>query len=167
LEIGASDHVDFGTFGDLKWDVEAGTFFGKTASEVQFIERKFFRGSDLFFFSPPLQTMQLLDSTFNTTRPYLQAFAIHHFNGAIMDKIPLINKLKLQLVGGAAALFIEEDNYAHVEFYAGLERVFKIRKQLFKLSTFYVVRANGAASVSLNFKFGIDFFNSFTNSWSY
>lgn len=167
LEIGASDQVSFGTFGDLKWDVEAGTFFGKTADEVQFIERKFFRGSDLFFFSSPLQTMQLLDSTFNTTRPYLQAFAIHHFNGAIMNKIPLINKLKLQLVAGTAALFIEEENYAHVEFYAGLERVFKIRKQLFKLSTFYVVRANGAASVSLNFKFGIDFFNSFTNSWSY
>ncbi len=167
LEIGASDEVNFGTFGNLKWDVEAGTFFGKSASEVQFIERKFFRGSDFFFFSPPLNTMQLLDSTFNTTRPYFQAFAIHHFNGAIMSKIPLISKLKLQLVGGAAALLIEEDNYAHVELYAGLERVFKIKRQLFKLSGFYVVRANGESSVNLNFKFGLDFFNSFTNAWSY
>lgn len=167
LELGASDKVNFGTFGDLKWDVEAGTFFGKSADEVQFIERKFIRGSDLFFFSQPLATMQLLDSTFNTTRPYLQAFAIHHFNGAIMNKIPIINKLKVQLVAGAAALFIQEEDYAHVEFYAGLERVFKIKRQLFKLNAFYVVRANGEPSVSLNFKFGLDFFNSYTNSWSY
>lgn len=167
LEIGASDKVNFGTFGDLKWDVEAGSFFGKSASEVQYIERKFFRGSDLFLFSQPLMTMQLLDSTFNTTQPYLQAFAIHHFNGAIMNKIPVINKLKLQLVAGAAALFIQEDDYAHVELYAGIERIFKIKRQLFKLGTFYVVRSNGEPSVNLNFKFGFDFFNSFTNSWSY
>ena len=45
--------------------------------------------------------------------------------------------------------------------------MFKIRKQLFKLSVFYVVRENNAPSVQLNFKVGIDFFNSFTNSWSY
>ena len=134
---------------------------------MQYIERKFIRGSDLFFFSQPLMTMQLLDSTFNTTRPYLQAFAIHHFNGAIMNKIPLINKLKLQLVAGTAALFIEQEDYAHIEFYVGLERIFKIKAQLFKMSAFYVVRSNGEPSVNLNFKFGFDFFNSFTNSWSY
>jgi hypothetical protein len=167
LEIGASDQISFGTFGKMKWDVEAGTFFGKTSDEVQFIERRFFRGSDLFFFSDPLNTLQLLDSTFNTTQPYLQAFVIHHFKGAIMDKIPLVNKLKLELVAGAGALWIQSANYAHIEFYAGLERVFKIRKQLFKMGVFYVVRENNAASVNLNLKFGFDFFNSFTNDWSY
>jgi hypothetical protein len=108
-----------------------------------------------------------LDSTFNTTQPYLQAFVIHHFKGAIMDKIPLVNKLKLELVAGAGALWIQSANYAHIEFYAGLERVFKIRKQLFKMGVFYVVRENNAASVNLNLKFGFDFFNSFTNDWSY
>lgn len=167
LELGASDKVNFGTFGDLKWNAIAGTFFGKTAADVQFIERKFFRGSDLFLFSPPLSTMQLLDSTFNTTQPYLQAFAIHHFNGAILGKIPLINKLKLQLVGGAAALFITEEDYSHIELYAGIERIIKIRRQLFKVGVFYVARSNGAPSANFNFKIGLDFFNSFTNSWSY
>lgn len=167
VEIGLSDKVDFGTFGDLKWDIEAGTFFGKTASEVQFIERRFFRGSDLLIFTNPLNTLQLLDSTFNTTRPYLQFFAIHHFNGAILGKVPLINKTKIQMVAGLGGLFIEEANYRHVEFYAGLERAIKIRKQLFKLSVFYVVRENNATTINLNFKVGLDFFNTFTNSWSY
>lgn len=167
LEIGASDKVSFGTFGEFKWDVEAGTFFGKTADEVQYVERRFFRGSDFFFFSDPLNTMQLLDSTFNTTQPYFQAFAIHHFKGAIMNKIPLINKLKLELVVGLAALLIQSENYAHIEYYAGVERKFKIRSQLFKFGVFYVVRQNNAASINLNLKFGLDFFNSFTNDWSY
>lgn len=167
LEVGVSDEVNLATFGNLKWDVEAGTFFGKSADEVQYIERKFIRGSDLFFFSNPLNTLQLLDSTFNTTKPYLQAYAIHHFNGAIMSKIPLINKLRLQLVGGGGALFIQEANYAHIEFYAGVERIFKIKQQLFKIGTYYVVRENNASSVNFNLKFGLDFFNTYTNSWSY
>ncbi|MGB1102635.1 MAG: DUF5686 family protein [Crocinitomicaceae bacterium] len=167
LEIGISDEVNLATFGNLKWDVEAGTFFGKTADEVQYIERKFIRGSDLFFFSNPLNTTQLLDSTFNTTQPYLQAYAIHHFNGAIMSKIPLINKLKLELVAGGGALLIQEADYAHIEFYAGVERAFKIKRQLFKIGTYYVLRENNATSVNFNLKFGFDFFNTYTNSWSY
>lgn len=167
LEIGASDKITFGTFGDMKWDVEAGTFFGKTADQIQYVERRFFRGSDLFFFSSPLNTMQLLDTTFNTTHPYLQAFVIHHFKGAIMNKIPLINKLRLELVAGGSILLIDSENYQHVEFYAGIERKLKIRSQLFKVGVFYCIRQNNAESVSFNLKIGLDFFNSFTNDWSY
>lgn len=167
LEISASDKITFGTFGDMKWSVEAGTFFGKTADQVQYVERRFFRGADFFFFSNPLSTMQLLNYTFNTTQPYLQAFVIHHFKGAIMNKIPLINKLRLELVAGAAMLLIDSENYEHIEFYAGLERKIKIRSQLFKVGVFYAVRQNNETSVNLQFKIGLDFFNSFTNDWSY
>jgi len=97
IELGASDEITFGTFGKMKWDVEAGTFLGdqNNINNVQYIEQKFFRGSDLFFFSNPLQTMQLLDSTFNTARPYFQGFVIHHFNCVIMNKIPLITRFIL------------------------------------------------------------------------
>ncbi len=169
VEIGASDEVEFGTFGKLKWDVEAGSFIGSenNLNSVQFIEQKFFRGSDLFFFSNPLMTMQLLDSTFNTARPFFQGYAIHHFNGAIMNKIPLINKLKLELVAGGGVLLINDVNYRHIEFYGGIERKFKIRKQLLKLAVFYVLRENSASSVNLNFKIGFDFFNSWTNQWTW
>lgn len=167
LELGASDEVTFGTFGNMKWNVVAGSFLGSNINDIRFIEHKFFRGSDFFFFSNPLKSLQLLDSTLHTARPYLQAFVIHHFNGAITDKIPLINKTKIELVAGGGILLIDEINYRHLEFYAGLERKFKIKKQIFKVSAFYVVRENNAPSVQLNFKFGLDFYNSFTNSWSY
>ncbi|MBI3133171.1 MAG: carboxypeptidase-like regulatory domain-containing protein [Bacteroidetes bacterium] len=167
LELGASDEITFGTFGNMKWNLVAGSFMGSNIDDIRFIEHKFFRGSDLFFFSNPLKSLQLLDSTLHTARPYLQAFVIHHFNGAITDKIPLINKTKIELVAGGGLLLIDDINYRHLEFYAGLERKFKIKKQIFKISAFYVVRENNAPSVQLNFKLGLDFYNSFTNSWSY
>ena len=167
LELGVSDEVTFGTFGNMKWNVVGGSFLGSNIDNIRFIEHKFFRGSDLFFFSNPLRSLQLLDSTLHTARPYFQAFVIHHFNGAITDKIPLINKTKIELVAGGGLLLIDELNYRHLEFYAGLERKIKIKKQVFKLSVFYVIRENNAPSVQLNFKVGLDFYNSFTNSWSY
>ncbi len=167
LELGASDEITFGTFGNMKWNFLAGSFLGSNIADIRFIEHKFFRGSDFFFFSNPLKSLQLLDSTRHTAHPYLQAFVIHHFNGAITDKIPLINKTKIELVAGGGLLMIDDANYSHLEFYMGIERKFKIKKQLFKVSAFYVLRDNGAPSVQLNFKFGLDFYNSFTNSWSY
>jgi hypothetical protein len=167
LELGASDEITFGTFGNMKWNFLAGSFLGSNIADIRFIEHKFFRGSDFFFFSNPLKSLQLLDSTRHTAHPYLQAFVIHHFNGAITDKIPLINKTKIELVAGGGLLMIDDADYSHLEFYMGIERKFKIKKQLFKVSAFYVLRDNGAPSVQLNFKFGLDFYNSFTNSWSY
>lgn len=175
IEIGAYDEVTFATFGKLKWDVEAGSFLGSNVNDVKLVEHKFFRGSDFFFFSNPLNSQQLLDSTLHTPRPYLQIYAVHHFNGAIMSKIPLINKLRLELVVGGSALITEDENitvhgkYRHFELYGGIERKFKIRKQLFKFAVFYVLKDNGVPteSVQLNFKFGIDFFNTWTNSWTW
>ena len=169
IEIGASDEVTFGTFGKMKWNVSTGTFLGdkNNIDNVQFIEQKFFRGSDFFLFSNPLISLQLLDSTFHTARPFLQAYVIHHFNGAILGKVPLINKLKIELVGGGGLLYIKDLNYSHLEFYAGLERKIKIKKQLFKLAVFYAVRENNQSSVNFNFKIGLDFFNSWTNSWTW
>lgn len=170
IEIGASDEVTAGTFGKLKWDVEAGSFLGdqNNLDNVQYIEQKFFRGSDFFFFSNPLMSMQLLDSTFNTARPYIQAYAIHHFNGSLLGKVPLINKLGLELFAGGGYLYIHDVNYRHFEAYVGLERTFKIRKQLFKVAVVYAFRDNSNPNTSLfNFKIGFDFFNSWNNTWSW
>ena len=150
----------------MKW----GTFLGDQSNvdNVQFIEQKFFRGSDFFFFSQPLQSLQLLDSTFNTARPFIQAYVIHHFNGALMSKIPLINKLKLELFGGGGYLYIHELGYSHLEAYVGIERKFKIKKQLFKVAVIYAFRDNNNPNTALfNFKFGMDFFNSWNNQWSW
>lgn len=170
VEVGVSDEVTMGTFGKMKWDVEAGSFLGdqNNLDQVQFIEQKFFRGSDFFFFSNPLSSMQMLDSTFNTARPFVQAYVIHHFNGSLLGKVPLVNKLKLELVAGGGYMYIHDINYRHLEAYVGIERKIKIRKQLFKVAVFYAFRDNSNPNTALfNFKIGLDFFNSWTNSWSW
>ncbi|UKN01743.1 DUF5686 and carboxypeptidase regulatory-like domain-containing protein [Paracrocinitomix mangrovi] len=170
VEIGVSDEVTAGTFGILKWNVEIGSFIGdnNNLDNVPYVEQKFFRGSDFFFFSNPLSSLQMLDSTFNTSRPFLQAYAIHHFNGSLLGKVPLINKLKLEVVAGGGILYIQDYNYKHIEAYVGIERKFKIRKQLFKIGVFYAFRQNSNPNTALfNFKFGLDFFNSWTNKWSW
>ena len=110
---------------------------------------------------------QLLDSTFNTRNPYFQGFFLHHFNGFIMNKIPVINKLKLELSVGASALIIQDISYSHAEIFAGLEKKFRIKKQYFRVGAYMATRANSTEALTYQFKIGIDFFNSFTNSWTY
>jgi hypothetical protein len=79
----------------------------------------------------------------------------------------------LDLVVGGGALFIEESGFKQFETYFGLERKIKIKRQLFKVAAFYVLRAdsnNGLAAVKdplLGFKIGLDFFNTWNNSWSW
>jgi hypothetical protein len=165
FELAVSDKVQIRAFGELKWNFIAGSFVNKV--DLKFIEHKFFRGSDDFLFSNPLKSHQLLDSTFHTPDPYFQAFAIHHFNGSIMNKIPLINLLKLQLVVGASVLFIKDINYSHIEFFGGIERAFKIKRQLLKIGIYSAARDNNISSGTLKLKIGMDFFNSYTNSWTY
>jgi len=165
IEVRVSDNVKLARLGELKWNAIAGSFVNQV--DLRFIEHKFFRGSDNFFFSNPLQSHQMLDSTFHTSLPYFQAFGIHHFNGFIMNKIPIIKHLKLELVVGASALLIQEENYSHAELFAGVERKIKIKKQLFKIGVYTAVRDNNITSTAFRFKIGLDFFNSYTNQWSY
>ncbi|MFD1552356.1 hypothetical protein DNU06_11010 [Putridiphycobacter roseus] len=165
IELKASDEINLGNYGDSKWSVLAGTFVNEV--DLRFMEHKFFRGSDRFFFSNPLRSHQLLDSTFNTSKPYFQTFYVHHFNGFIMNKIPLINKLKLELTAGASALIIQDIAYSHAELFAGLEKKFRIKKQYFKVGVFMATRANSSEAITYQFKIGMDFFNSFTNTWTY
>lgn len=165
FEVKASDEINLGNYGDSKWSALVGSFVNDAS--LRFIEHKFFRGSDRFFFSNPLMSHQMLDSTFNTRNPYFQGFFLHHFNGFIMNKIPLVNKLKLELSAGASALIIQDISYSHAEIFAGLEKKFRIRKQYFRVGAYMATRVNSTTAVTYQFKIGIDFFNSFTNSWTY
>ncbi|MFK8036966.1 MAG: DUF5686 and carboxypeptidase regulatory-like domain-containing protein [Crocinitomicaceae bacterium] len=165
IEFKVSDEIALGNYGDAKWSALAGSFVNDAS--LRFIEHKFFRGSDRFFFSNPLLSHQMLDSTFNTRNPYFQGFFLHHFNGFIMNKIPLINRLKLELSAGGSALIIQDISYSHAEVFAGIEKKFRIKQQYFRVGAYVATRANTTTELTYQFKIGIDFFNSFTNSWTY
>ncbi len=166
LEVNARHAFKPGTLGTSKWNVYAGRFLRE--KDLRFLEHKFFRGSDRGWFSNPLKSMQLLKASgIDTKKAYFQGHYIHHFNGALMNKIPFVNTLRLQTVAGAGALFMEENGFRHLETFAGIERPFRIKKQRFKMGVYLVGSDSNVSQADASFKIGIDFFNPISNSWTY
>lgn len=167
IEIRAWDQIPFGSLGESKWKVYVGKFLN--SSSLVFTENKFFRQSDQGFFSDPLRSFQLLDTSLNTTQKYIQCHYLHRFNGFFLRKIPLVKKLGLLEVAGAGALWIDDQNFTHYEVYGGLEKPININawKLRFKIGAYYVVSYGNYFPFQQSIKFGIDFFDPFTSSWGY
>jgi len=97
----------------------------------------------------------------------MQAFYLHHYNGYILKKIPLIRSLNFESIAGTSLMLINDINYVHAEFFVGVERKFKMLGEYFKYGFYYVSRVNDMAAPQLRFKIGLDFYNTFTNKWSW
>jgi hypothetical protein len=99
----------------------AGKFL--TSKSLNYPDWKHFRANQSIIFNPDERYFQFLDFyQFNTTKQYFEAHIQHNFGGCIFDKIPLIKKLKLEEIIGAAYLSSpEKRNYN--EFYFGVKRL--------------------------------------------
>lgn len=165
VEFGSVDEMKFGRFGTSSWSILGGAFINKR--NLRLLEHKYFRGSDSFLFSDPIRSFQLLGPTLETANTYFRLNYIHHFEGVFGAKIPLYNKLKITTAVGGGTLIIPSQNFNHVEFFAGLERVIRIRKQLFRLGVYGVTADNTLNNPTLTWKVGLSFFNSYTKRWSF
>jgi hypothetical protein len=165
LEFGLNDEFTVPHLGKSKWNIQMGAFVNKKSLRV--IEWKYFRGSDVGFFSNPLNSFQLLENTLFTESSYIRGNYVHSFDGNIFNKLPLISKLGLELSTGVAALIIPNKNLAHLESFLGISRPFRIFGGLVKFGVFVSGSINFDGISGFELKGGVNGYDSFRNQWDY
>jgi hypothetical protein len=166
LEFGIEQELKLGLVGISNYSVRTGSFFN--TKDLRLVDYKFQRQGDPLLFMNPNEAFQSLDSTFPVFKRFYQAHFVHEFNGALINKIPLLKKLQLREVAGAGFLIVPERSLRYVETFAGIERVFKwpfnpLSK--FKLGVYVVGSAANRFNNPVQFKIGITTWDRKNNKW--
>lgn len=166
IEFRIRQKMTIGMLGNSQYEMQVGKFVN--TQNLRFIDQKRFRQSDPYLYSDPLTSFQLLDTALVATQPYFEVHHIHHFNGALVNNIPLIKKIRLRVVAGAGFLWVKESNYRHTEFFAGMERVFKFgaRRRL-RIGIYGVGAQSNQARPKTDFKISFDIIDTWKRDWSY
>lgn len=124
LILNVKDDVSLGVVGSLNYEAQTGTFLWN--NYTSFADNFHFQTSPLLLAQTRLLQFLLLPYyEYSTTDNFVEAHAEHHFNGYIMNRIPLLKKLKWQFVVGAHYLYTPNTpNYTEISI--GFERIFKI-----------------------------------------
>ena len=119
-----NDDLNMKLAGRLFYRLETGGFLNRNRVEWQDLNH--FPGNRLIRATDFLSSFQLplYYRLSNDDRQYGLLFAEHHFNGFLTNKIPVIRKLKWNLVAGVGSLWLNAGNYA--EWHVGLENIFRL-----------------------------------------
>jgi hypothetical protein len=120
-----SDNMNFKLFGELRYRLGAGGFLN--SNSVGLPDYQHFNGNQTFYNIKYLNSFQLAPYyKYSTIASFYSTLNLeHHFNGLITNKIPLLNRLKWNLVLGSNAFYVNRDNN-YVEVFAGLENILKM-----------------------------------------
>jgi hypothetical protein len=156
LEFGIEQEIKMGLLGISNYTVKTGSFLNQ--KDLRLVDYSWQRRGDPLLFFNPNEAFQALDSTFPLFKRFYQGHYVHEFNGALINKIPILKKLQLREVAGAGFLIAPERSLRYVETFAGIERVFKwpfnpLSK--FKLGVYVVGSASNRFSNPIQFKIGI------------
>ncbi len=166
LEFAMKQNLVLGVFGNTKYQASAGKFIN--TKDLRFLDIKRFRQSDRWLFSNALNSFQVLDTALVTNDWFAEFHLIHHFNGALINNIPLINKLRIKAVVGGGAIWVKENNFRHGELFAGLERTFKLgpRRRL-RIGVYGAFGESNVFKPQSNFKVSFDVIDTWKREWSY
>ena len=124
LKLGLEGSQKFGPFGTLQYRGLYGTFLNNRGTE--FMDYHHFNGNRTIFGKFRLNAFQLLDYyEYSTNKNYVEAYAEHHFNGFIFNKIPLIRKARIKALAGFR-YFVSEFKNNYFEINAGIENIFNL-----------------------------------------
>jgi hypothetical protein len=166
LEFGLEQELKLGLVGISTYSIRTGSFLN--TKDLRLVDYKWQRRGDPLLFMNPHEAFQSLDSTFAVFKRFYQGHYMHEFNGALINKIPILKKLQLREVAGGGFLFAPERSLRYVEAFAGIERVFKwpfnpLSK--FKLGVYVVGSAANKFNNPVQFKIGITSWDRRTNKW--
>jgi hypothetical protein len=166
LEFGLEQEIKLGLVGISNYSVRTGSFFN--TKDLRLVDYKWQRQGDPVLFMNPNEAFQALDSTFAVFRRFYQGHYMHEFNGALINKIPILKKLQLREVAGGGFLYAPERSLRYAEAWAGIERVFKWpfnTLSKFKLGVYVVGSAANKFNNPVQFKIGITSWDMRTNKW--
>jgi hypothetical protein len=167
LEFGLEQKIGLGLLGITRYTVKSGSFLNKEG--LKLLDYSYQRQGDPFLFMNPDEAFQALDSTFPLFERFYSGHMVHEFNGALINKIPLLKKLQLREIAGAGFLIAPERNLRYGELFAGIERVFKwpfnpLTK--FKLGVYVVTSAANQFRNPVQFKVGLTTWDRIRNKWN-
>jgi len=124
-KFSVADNMNFKMGGEFKYRLGIGGFLNN--NHVAIPDLQHFNGNQTFYNIKYLNSFQLAPyyRYSNAEEFYAFGHAEHHFNGLLTNKIPLLNRMKWNLVAGANTFFVNSKNY-YVEISAGLENIFKL-----------------------------------------
>lgn len=124
LAVSVTDELPLGLFGVGNAKFETG-FFPRN-NQMYFPDFEHFSGNITFLARFTLGNYQLLDYyRFSTQKSYVMGHYEHHFNGFIINKMPLLRKTKVQAV--ATINYLSSPHLSnYTEWGIGLEHILKI-----------------------------------------
>jgi hypothetical protein len=166
LELGFEQNINLGILGNTSYIIKTGDFFN--TKDLRIIDYKYMRQGDPLFFQNPQNSFQALDSTFPVFDRFFQGNLLHEFNGALINKVPFLKKLKLQEIAGGGFLITKERALRYFEFFAGLERVLKWPFNPLarvKLGVYVVGSVANKFNNPVQVKIGLTTWDRFKNKW--
>ena len=167
LEAAVEQRLELGALGNLRYRAQGGQFIN--TDDLRIVDLKRIRRSDPLLFFEPLIGFQGLDTSLATTRPFLELHVIHHFNGALVNNLPLVRLLRIEAVAGGGVLWLQEGaGFQHQEAFAGLERIFKLgaRRRL-RLGVYGLVSKSSDRGVVWEPKISFDVIDTWKRNWSF
>ena len=122
FRITVDDKIDLKMLGTTEYSVSYGAHPWKR--RMTFVDYYHFMGNRTLWSSFQLDRFNLLDYyTYSTNDQFLEAHFQHNFAGFILNKIPLVRKLKLQEIGSVHYL-TTKDIGQYAELGIGIQRLF-------------------------------------------
>lgn len=164
IELGMTQDLNLGTIGITTYNLKYGNFIRE--GNVEPIDYKFIARGNPFILFNPINSFQAMDSTFALFKGFGEGHLVHEFNGALINKIPFVRRLKLFESAGTGLLLAPERKLAYIEAFAGIEKSFVLFRQPLKFGVWGVASYANQFKNPLQLKFSIRVYDFQSDTWN-